>query len=87
MRQRFSMYVGVVEIESEWTARDRETQRSGESKRIFLNPYQDSNHGASRGEPRQAVIRQRPGNLTLRRLFGVPDGIRTRVTAVFISQN
>lgn len=30
--------IGVVEIESEWTARDRETQRSGGPVRIFLNP-------------------------------------------------
>jgi hypothetical protein len=28
--------VGVVEIESEWTARDREKQ--GDTDRIFLNP-------------------------------------------------
>ncbi len=30
--------VGVVEIESEWTARDRETQAEGASGRVFLNP-------------------------------------------------
>ena len=29
---------GVVEIESEWTARDRETQGVGGSARIFLYP-------------------------------------------------
>ncbi len=30
--------VGLVEIESEWTARDRETRKHGGPKRIFLNP-------------------------------------------------
>jgi len=30
--------VGVVEIESEWTARDRERRLHGGPKRIFLNP-------------------------------------------------
>ncbi|MGC2248136.1 MAG: transposase [Terriglobales bacterium] len=30
--------IGVVEIESEWTARDRETQRQGGPRRMFLNP-------------------------------------------------
>ena len=30
--------VGPVEIESEWTARDRETTASGGPKRIFLSP-------------------------------------------------
>ena len=30
--------MGVVEIESEWTARDRELQSSGGSPRIFLSP-------------------------------------------------
>jgi REP-associated tyrosine transposase len=29
---------GVVEIESEWTARDRETQAHGGAERIFLSP-------------------------------------------------
>ena len=29
---------GVVEIESEWTARDRETQANGGGKRLFLIP-------------------------------------------------
>lgn len=30
--------VGVVEIESQWTARDREGQQVGGSGRVFLNP-------------------------------------------------
>jgi hypothetical protein len=30
--------VGVVEIESEWTARDRETAAQGETARVFLFP-------------------------------------------------
>jgi len=30
--------MGVVEIESEWTARDRETARGGGPERIFLAP-------------------------------------------------
>ena len=30
--------VGLVEIESEWTARDRETRTHGRPERIFLNP-------------------------------------------------
>src|ERR1700691_983530 len=30
--------VGVVEIESEWTARDRETEAQGGPSRVFLNP-------------------------------------------------
>ena len=30
--------VGVVEIESEWTARDRETEAHGGPQRVFLNP-------------------------------------------------
>jgi len=30
--------VGLVEIESEWTARDREGQAQGERARVFLNP-------------------------------------------------
>ena len=30
--------MGVVEIESEWTARDRDLQASGGAARIFLNP-------------------------------------------------
>ena len=30
--------IGVVEIESEWTARDRETQGGGGPVRTFLNP-------------------------------------------------
>ena len=29
---------GVVEIESEWTARDRETQAAGGAARVFLSP-------------------------------------------------
>jgi len=29
---------GVVEIESEWTARDRERDLTGGAERIFLNP-------------------------------------------------
>ena len=30
--------VGAVEIESEWTARDRETRKSGGPSRVFLSP-------------------------------------------------
>ena len=30
--------IGVVEIESEWAARDRETKTSGGSERVFLHP-------------------------------------------------
>jgi putative transposase len=30
--------MGVVEIESEWTARDRETRLRAEPERVFLNP-------------------------------------------------
>jgi len=30
--------VGVVEIESEWTARDRETATEGGTTRVFLFP-------------------------------------------------
>jgi putative transposase len=30
--------VGVVEVESEWTARDRETQTKGGPLRVFLSP-------------------------------------------------
>jgi putative transposase len=30
--------VGVVEVESEWTARDRETQTTGGPPRVFLSP-------------------------------------------------
>ena len=30
--------IGVVEIESEWTARERETHAKGGDERIFLNP-------------------------------------------------
>ena len=30
--------VGVVEIESEWTARERERQANGGAGRVFLNP-------------------------------------------------
>ena len=30
--------IGVVEIESEWTARDRESKEFGGPARIFLNP-------------------------------------------------
>lgn len=29
---------GIVEIESEWTARDRETQAAGGPARVFLSP-------------------------------------------------
>ena len=30
--------IGAVEIESEWTARDRETRNLGGERRVFLNP-------------------------------------------------
>jgi putative transposase len=34
--------VSVVEIESEWTARDRETEAQGGLARVFLNPPSES---------------------------------------------
>jgi hypothetical protein len=45
MRRRFSSFrqyalreIGIVEIESEWTARDRERRTEGGTARIFLSP-------------------------------------------------
>ena len=37
-RHYFYREMGVVKIESEWTARDRETREKGGPKRIFLRP-------------------------------------------------
>jgi putative transposase len=43
--------IGVVEIESEWTARDREGKASGREKRILLYPGQRPKPGREPGAP------------------------------------
>lgn len=50
---------GVVEIESEWTARDRERQETGGGERIFLIPGYAQKPGANPGHPPPAT---RPGH-------------------------
>jgi len=43
--------VGIVEIESEWTARDRETQAHAGPARVFLNPGKRPKPGREPGAP------------------------------------